>query len=317
MSLENKHAVILATVPLPGDESRAAKPLEATEWGRFAGWLKLRELTPECLLSASLKSLLRDWSDETVTVERLECLFDRRDTLSRALEGWKDAGIWILARTDLDYPPSIRRRLKESSPPLLFGLGNKYLLKYESLAVVGSCDARAEDLDYAGKLGALAAENDRCLISGGDKGVEEVAMIESLQNGGDVVGVLSSSLLRAGVNGKWREHLNDDWTALRLALVSPCLETGFNARKAVERNRKYIYCMSQAVFVVCSGTTEGTWNDAAENLKKHGVPLWVKRTDDLTAGNALIAEKGGKWAPERIGKLDFSSLFPDERGYEE
>ena len=316
MSLENKNAVILATVSLPGDESGSAKPLEAIEWGRFAKWMKPQGLTPECLLGGSLKSLLRDWSDETVTVERLESLFGRRDVLSRALEKWESMGIWVLVHTDLDYPPYIKRRMRESFPPLLFGLGNKYLLKYESLAVVGSCDAPAEDTCYAWELGKLSATNGRCLVSSGDRGVTEAALMGSLENEGDAIVMQSHPLAWAAGSGKWRECLNDDWIALRLALVSPCCpEVGFSAEKAIERE-KYIYCMSRAAFVIRSGTSGRTWSGATENLTKDWVPLWVKRTDDLAAGNALLAEKGAKWAPETISKLDFSSLFPSEEGYE-
>ena len=316
MSLKNKHALILATSPLPGGESGSAKPLEAIEWGRFAGWLKSQRLTPECLLGGSLKSLLQDWSDETVTVERLEFLFSRRDELSRVLEKWERAGIWVLARTDLDYPPALRRCLKELSPPLLFGLGNKYLLKYESLAVAGSHDATAEDLDYAWKLGALAAENSRCLVSSGANGVDAAAMMGSLENAGDAVGVLSHSLARAGESGKWRELLNDDWTASSLALISPyCPEAGFSTKKTIERD-KYIYCMSRVAFVIHSGTRGRTWNGANKNLTEEWVTLWVRRNDDPTAGNTLLTKKGAKWAPARIDELDFSGLFPDEEGYE-
>lgn len=290
-------AVILLTVPFGKTD---AKPLTVREWGRFALWLKDHELEPSQLLKEDPKSLLSGWMDRTVTLQRIEGLLDRGGALGLALEKWQRAGLWIVTRSEPDYPERLKRRLRIESPPVLFGCGNKALLNKGGIAVVGSRDADEDDLNFSASLARSAANQGLSVISGGARGVDESAMLGALGSEGTSVGVLADSLLRAATSAKYRKYL----LAGDLVLVSPFNpEAGFNVGNAMARN-KHIYCLSDAAVVVNSTPDKGgTWNGAIEDLKSDWVPLWVQPKNDPASGNAALVQTGARWFPRNMPAL--------------
>ena len=221
------------------------------------------------------------------------------------MEKWLRAGLWVLTRSDPDYPDILKDRLGLDSPALLFGSGNRSLLKGGGLAVVGSRKISEDDLNFSKILGQYTAKDGHSIVSGGAKGVDETAMLGALEVEGTVIGVLADSLLRASLSAKYREHL----VANNLVLVSPFYpEAGFNVGNAMQRN-KYIYCLSNAAFVVQSGTSGGTWSGALENLKKNWVPLWVRKSNTPSSGNEQIVQKGGNWESSNPEDINFQKLF--------
>lgn len=113
---------------------------------------------PEQLLTGDPAAVLEGWSDKDITPERIERLVNRGAALALALDKWLNAGLWVMTRSEADYPARLKHRLKLDSPPLLFGCGNPKLLNRGGLAVVGSRDADADDLEFSRGLGRLAAE---------------------------------------------------------------------------------------------------------------------------------------------------------------
>ncbi len=301
----NTQAVLLLTAHFAKARKDAVKPLTPKEWGRFALWLKEKSLTPEQLVNGRPGELLNGWSDKTITLERIEGLMDRGSALALAMEKWLRAGLWVMTRSDPDYPIRLKKRLKTDSPAILFGCGNRALLNTGGLGVVGSRNATEQDLAYSRDLGALAAGNGYSIVSGGARGVDESAMLGALEAEGTVIGVLADNLLRVCSSVRYRRHL----VANNLVLISTFYpQAGFNAGNAMQRN-KYIYCLSDAAMVVHSGVKGGTWSGAMEDVKKQWVPLWVKRTSDSKAGNGAIVKAGGQWAPENVKGIDFGSLL--------
>ena len=305
----NTQAILLLTAHFSKAKNEAVKPLTMKEWGRFTWWLRTRSLTPEDLMTGRLDELLNGWSDKTITMERVEGLMHRGSALALALEKWFRAGLWVMTRSDPDYPTRFKQRLRTDSPAVVFGCGNRALLNGDGLAVIGSRNATEEDLAYSRDLGALAASTGYSIVSGGARGVDEASMLGALEEEGTVIGVLADSLMKACSGVKYRKHL----MANNLVLISTFYpEAGFNVGHAMERN-KYIYCLSDAALVVHSGTKGGTWSGARENLKKQWVPLWVKRTNEERAGNAAIFRAGAAWVPENIGDVDLKALFTTDR----
>ncbi len=297
-------ATLLLTSYFSKSQVDAEKPLTNTEWGRFALWLKNKGNTPADLLFGQPRELLEGWHDSKVTTERLLALLERGHSLALAVEKWQRAGLWVVTRSDAVYPKRLKSRLKTDAPPVLFGCGNKELLNTGGIAVVGSRNACDEDLKFTHELGAKAATCGTGIISGGARGVDETAMLAAMNVGGNVIGVMADSLLKAATASKWRKGLMDG----NLVLVSPFYpEAGFNAGNAMARN-KYIYCLANVSLVVHSGKKGGTINGAEENLKKKWVPLWVKPTKDTSAANSLLVNKGGYWCAENIEQLELSSL---------
>lgn len=301
----NTQAILLLTARFGKGDAGANKPLTPKEYGRFAEWLRSQSLTPERLLKGDLQKLLQGWRDKTVTLERIEALLDRGSALALSMEKWLRAGLWVMTRSDADYPRRLKQRLRGDSPAVLFGCGNRALLNRGGLAVVGSRKVSQDDLAYSRRIGEKAAAAGVSIVSGGARGVDESAMLGALGAEGTAVGVLADSLLRACSSGKYRRALMEN----NLVLVSPFNpEAGFNAGNAMARN-KYIYCLADAALAVHSGKTGGTWNGAQENLKKQWVPLWVKATDDPEAGNKALIAAGAMVAPDEIGFVSIETLL--------
>ena len=293
--------MMLLTVSLGKPDNADQKPLSVREWSRLAAWLKEREIEPSDLLKGDLKPRLSGWMDRSVTLSRLEQLIGRGGTLGLALERWRRAGIWVIARPEPEYPDRLKRRLKLASPPILFGCGNKALLDRGGIAVVGSRAANREDIEFTEDLGKEAAQQGLSIVSGGARGVDESAMLGALRSEGTAVGVLADSLLRSGTSDRFRKYLLSG----DLVLATPFNpEAGFNVGNAMSRNR-YIYGLADAAIVISSTPDKGgTWNGALEDLKAAWVPLWVKRTKNEKSGNPELVRRGARWLPDDLPSLD-------------
>ena len=288
-------AVLLLNISFGKSDSGGSKPLTPGEWKRFAGWLHDHGLEPSVLLKGDLDALLEGWEDRTVTRDRLRGLLNRGAALGLSLERWERAGLWVLTRSDPEYPERLKRRLGRAAPAMLFGCGNKALLERGGIAVVGSRNAGKDNLEFACKLGAEAAEQGYSLVSGGARGIDRRAMQGALERDGTALGVLADSLLRSAMAADYRQYiLSGD-----LALISPFNpEARFHVGNAMARNA-HIYCLSDAAVVVSSAAGKGgTWSGAEKNRKNGWVPLWVKPDDTPGSGNPELVRRGAKWLPE-------------------
>ncbi len=309
MSLKPQtQAILLLTTyfskPVKGDP----KPLSPLEWGRFAAWLREHEIQPETLLFEEPAGILSQWHDRAITLERIQFLLNRSSALGIASEKWERAGLWVLQRSDPHYPTRLKKRLRNASPAILFGCGKQSLLNQGGLAVVGSRDATHDDLTFSAQLGKDAAGQGLSIVSGGARGVDEAAMLSTLEHDGTAVGVLADSLLRAATSAKYRGGLMSN----NLVLVSPFNpEAGFDVGNAMSRN-KQIYCLADAAVVVATSKGKGgTWNGAIENLKAGWVPLLVKHHVDSASGNAALVQQGAQWFPNNTDRLQ--DLFAETR----
>ena len=298
-------ATLLLTSYFSKSSNEITKPLSNAEWGRFALWLKDKSITPADLLVGDPQALLQGWHDTRISAERIIELLKRGHSLALAMEKWQRAGLWVVTRSDSEYPKQLKQRLKTDCPPVLFGCGNKALLNTGGLAVVGSRNASDPDLAFTDQVGAKAAAENIAIISGGARGVDETVMIGAMRQGGMVVGVMADRLLRAATSSKWRKGLMEG----HVVLVSPFYpEAGFNVGNAMARN-KYIYCLADSSLVIHSGKKGGTLSGAQENLKKSWVPLWIKQTTDKDAANADLVAKGGNWLKADIQAFTISDLL--------
>ncbi|MFC1695229.1 DNA-processing protein DprA [Pseudomonadota bacterium] len=298
----DKNAILLLCSYFSGSAKSEFKPLTPVEYGRLSRWMKEEGKSPAGLMR-DLNAEAGTWHDPKgkITLERLRALFDRSMELALAVEKWNRSGIWAMVRgVDRDYPRRLWHHLGFDSPALLYGLGNRNLLRAGGLCVIGSRGICAKDRNYAQFIGRQAALEGLNVVSGGAKGVDETAMFGALEAGGTAIGVLADSLAKAGVSSKWRRYLMSN----ELVLISTSYpDARFNVGAAMGRN-KYIYCLSDYGLVVRSDEgSGGTWAGATENLRKGWVPLFVKE-DSTAPGNAALIKAGAQ--PLRI--------TPDQEG---
>ena len=287
---------MLLTVSFGKQDKSDPKPLSPREWTDLRQRLKERNLDPSVLLKNGWKEHLTGIDESEQQIPRLEGLLKRGMALGLALEKWQRAGIWFITRMDQDYPLLINSRLKESAPPVLFGVGDRNLLNPDhAIAVVGTRDAYEDDLKFAEKVGVDAADWGSTVVSGGARGVDQKAMLGALNNQGTAIGVLAHSLIREATSLKYRKYLQDKLSSL--VLVSACNpDAGFNKGNAFARN-KYIYCMAKIAFVVSSKHGQGgTWAGAEEAIREQWLPVFVKRP--AQSGNPALVDNGAKWVTD-------------------
>ena len=154
-----------------------------------------------------------------------------------------------------------------------------------------------DDLAYAKQLGAATARERKVLISGGAKGVDHHAMEGALNDGGDVVGVLSHMLFKRASD--YLSHFRENGNLVFLSETDPEVKLGrYEFLSAAMGRNKYIYCLSDAAVVVRSGKKGGTFSGAEEalrNSKSWRIPVWVKKPNDPDTGNEKIVNLGGHW----------------------
>jgi predicted Rossmann fold nucleotide-binding protein DprA/Smf involved in DNA uptake len=263
------------------------KPLTPREWSGLARAIRGSDLgRPRALIGLDADELDAALGIGFDAAHRLHALLARGGQLAFELERLSSRGLWVITRADEDYPASLRRRLAEQAPPLLYGSGRRDLLAAPGLAVVGSRDADDEALRFARSLGSLAAAQGVALVSGSARGVDSTAMKAALEAGGQAVGFTVDPLERMVRRRELRVALEQG----TLVLVTPFHPSArWHAANAMRRNR-LIYAQAMAAVVVTTAAGRGgTWSGAVENLKHRWTPLWVR--DDGTAGpRALIAE---------------------------
>ena len=307
----NTQAILLLTSPLHlGRSGQQAALLTPGEYKKLARFLRQEGLQPADLLTEELHALLEKL-EPIIAPERLQGLLGRGFQLSQAVEHWQSRAIWVLSRADAEYPKVLKVRLKEDSPAVLYGCGNKNLLDSVGLAVVGSRHVDDSLIEYTENIGRLAARSSLTIISGGARGIDQAAMRGALENGGRVIGVLADSLERAALNRENRSYLMED----RLVLISPYdPAAGFHVGTAMQRN-KLIYAFADAALVVSSDFQKGgTWTGAIEQLEKlHLTTLYVRSGSDTGQGLNALRQKGALPWPEPITPEELQELVSLQR----
>ncbi|MCY4484177.1 MAG: DNA-processing protein DprA [Spirochaetaceae bacterium] len=291
----NTTAILLLTAPLVVGSRRSQAPiLTAGEYRKLAPLLASHQSEPAALLEAGADRLLARCG-EVVDENRLTALLNRGFQLSQAVERWHARGIWVVSRADGAYPPSLKKRLKNDAPSVLYGCGLQDIMQNRSFAIVGSRDVSEPLVEYTKRAAALIARADFTVISGGARGVDRAAMNGALEAGGSVVGVLPGDLERTAMTREHRNLLLEE----RLVLVSPFDPSlRFTVAQAMQRNR-VIYAIAEAGLVVNADVNRGgTWAGAVEQLKKYHVPVFVRASGDPSAGLAALQQRGARPWPE-------------------
>lgn len=304
---QNTQAILLLTAPLiVGRSNSSSDLLTPGEYKQLARYLREKQCQPADLLSLGSDELLRI-CQPIIDGGRLKNLLGRGFLLSQVIERWQTRAIWVVSRADTNYPRSLKTRLGEDAPAVLYGCGDISVLGNGGLAVVGSRYVDDELIEYTMSIGQLTARSGRMLVSGGAKGIDQAAMRGALESGGRVVGVLSDSLEKTAMNREHRNLLMDG----QLVITSPYdPNAGFNVGNAMQRN-KLIYSLADAALVVNTDLNKGgTWAGAKEQLDKFKfVPVYVRSTGSLCKGLEALRQKGALPWPNPQDSDGFVAVF--------
>ena len=297
---EDTKAVILLCSALGKD--RSVKPLTQTQYSSLVRWLIKVRMRPGDLLKKK-GSLAKASKGADIDQQRLEALLGRGGKLGFAVEGWQRNGIWVISRSDEYYPVRLKEHLKDKSPPLLFGVGDRSLLAGGGMGIVGSRNVDEEGKEFTSHVAELCAYNQMPVVSGGARGVDQTAMATVFEAGGVAIGILSEKLLKTSVERSARQAITEG----RLLLISPYHpDARFTVGTAMGRN-KLIYAMSDFCLVVSSEYKKGgTWAGAEEELKRDTPrPVFVRTGNKAPQANSKLLDLGAISWPESV---DRSSL---------
>lgn len=284
-------AILLLCSNLGQIRPTETKPLCQSEYNQLAQSLLANNLRPSHLLDSEGLSWLENINrHNSLDRKRITTLLNRGGALALAIENWTNQGLWILSRSDEQYPKRLKAQLKHAAPSILYGAGNQNLLSNGGLSIVGARDADDEALAFARQAACLCARQEIQVISGGARGVDAEAMLSALNEGGRVVGIINNSLAKEALSRKYREALRQG----NLVLVSPYEpQIRFYPSNALNCN-KYIYTLSDMALVVSAALNQGgTWAGAVENLRNNWVPLFVLLRKEPSDGNKHLIEQGG------------------------
>ncbi|MFC1495260.1 DNA-processing protein DprA [Thermodesulfobacteriota bacterium] len=283
---EDTKAIILLCGVFGKD--RTENPLSHTEYSSLVNWLIRGKMRPADLLE---KEYIADASNGAgIEKKRLESLLGRGVKLGFAVEEWQRNGIWIISRSDEDYPTRYKSHLKDKAPPLLFGAGDRSLLNGGGLGIVGSRNVDQDGEDFTRQVAELCAANRMPVVSGGARGVDKIAMGAALEAGGITIGILAENLLRKSIERTARYAISDG----RLLLLSPYHPGArFTVGTAMARN-KLIYALVDYGLVVSAEYKKGgTWAGAEEELKRDiSRPVFVRIGNKVPKGNEKLMDIG-------------------------
>ena len=284
MSNEDSLATILLVSRIHAEEMR---PLTAAEYWRLLDTV----LRPGILLGQTEAELVDNHGLSKDLAARIVALLDRVRAIAFELEQLEHAGIWTVTRFDDHYPRRLLDRLRSKAPALLHAAGALELLDQPGIGVVGSRDVSHEGAEVAKDVAARAVELGLSMISGGARGVDQLAMNAAFQAGGNVIGILADSLVRKLRSPDVRIAIHDD-RAVMCTPYSP--RAPFRVWNAMGRN-KLIYALSEITLVVTSVPEKGgTWSGATEALKKGFGRVGVWRGPGEGPGNARLQELGAE-----------------------
>lgn len=288
-------------------KNHSEKSLSLSEYSTIVRWLIEVKKRPGDLLQQD--NITEASMCSGIDKQRLETLLGRGVQLGFAVEEWQRNGIWIISRSDADYPARYKKHLKDKAPPLLFGAGNRSLLIGGGLGIVGSRNVDQAGENFARQVAEFCAYNHMPVVSGGARGVDQISMNAALEFGGVAIGILAENLLKKSVERSARQAIADG----RLLLISPYHPNArFTVGTAMSRN-KLIYGMSDYGLVVSAEYKKGgTWAGAEEELKReNSLPVFVRIGNGVPQGNNKLLDLGATPWPTSIDRNNFIKELHD------
>jgi len=119
--------------------------------------------------------------------------------LASAVETWQQSGLWVICRSDPDYPARCKSHLKDKAPAGPVRAGDRRLLRAGASPSSAPRDVDAAGEAFAREVAGWCGRGGCPWFPAAARGVDAIAMTEALEAGGPVIGVLAENLLRKSV----------------------------------------------------------------------------------------------------------------------
>ena len=235
---------------------------------------------------------------ERPEAERIFALLDRENRLGAYLDLAREQGIYPLTRLSPEYPERIRKLLGMNAPPILYCAGNASLFLQRAVSVVGARDLHEPGATFSASIGALAARENRVLVSGNAAGADQTAQNACLAAGGNVIAFVADEL---------EKHLPAN-PARDLIVSASGYDLPFSNPRALYRNH-LIHAQGEKVFVAqCDGPKGGTWAGTTENLARGWSEVYL--CDDGSGAMLALWERGATpVSPKGLNSFDEAIPF--------
>ncbi len=191
---------------------------------------------------------------------------------------------------DEGYPGSLKSRLGNRAPSVLFVRGNPELINKKVVGFCGSRHATEKGISISNDIVAELVKNDIVICSGYATGVDTAAHKMTLDSGGSTVIVLPNGFDAF----KIKKELSDSWDWDRILIISEFENNiGWSVARAMLRNNT-IVGLSDAMVLVEARDKGGSYEAGLTSIKL-SVPLFVvyhSTQHELTLGNIELKRKG-------------------------
>ena len=235
-----------------------------------------------------------DWQSLfSLNEKEIELLNNAKNELANysfLVEDLLEQGYNIIPIISPDYSPIMKNNLKRAySPPLIYTKGNNQIMKENSIAIVGSRNAKDISLEFTDNVAKTASKDYKVIVSGFAKGVDKQALDSSIKYKGQSIIVLPQGIttFQSGYK-KYYKHIVDG-DVLVLSTFFP--KAPWNVQLAMARN-PIIYGLAKEIYVAESSEKGGTWSGVIDGLRK-GRSIFVRTplSTEKNANNILI-QKG-------------------------
>jgi DNA processing protein len=214
------------------------------------------------------------------------------DRICRLVENLETKRVSLLPISDPRYPASLRARLSEKAPPILFVIGNPALLSTSGVGFCGSRQASEKGIATAEDCSRQLATEGLDVVSGFASGVDLAAHRAALEVGGTTTVVLAEGILQFKV----KRELRDIWDEERAVVVSEFLPgLPWSVHHAMQRNRTI--CGLSLAMVLIEARERGGSYEAGKTSLELEVPLFAAVYEGMpvsATGNSELLGKGAK-----------------------
>jgi len=277
-----------------------------------------QKITVEELFNRTPSDWIHDYGLNPKEVADLKAAKEELPNNAFLAEQMENEGYHLIPIVSDEYSKTLKMNLKASlSPPLLYVKGNHHLLQQRALAVVGSRNAPAHALAFTERVVKQAVSDEKVVVSGFAKGVDQQALDSAIAHKGRSIIVLPQGIMTFGTG--FRKYYTQVVNGEVLVLSVFPAKVPWNTGLAMARN-PIIYGLADEIVVAESGDSGGTWMGVMDGLKRGRTILVRNPEQGETNANAKLIQKGGipvdengvpmpvKHTPEQL------SMFPPEEG---